>query len=240
MRCVISLSIVAFLNWEICMSKLFINALSMFFLLALSGAAQACPHSEQQFMCPGDPVVDQFGNSGTVAAINPFQKTVAVNYGGSSNNQYDMKTVALGLGCLEGYCVGDSVVDQFGNSGTVSAVNPYNGNVSVNYGGSTNNLYPVDTVALGMGCLQGYCVGDGVVDQFGNSGKIAAINYYNSQVAINYGRAVNNLYNIQTVSTTAYCTTYGDAQRTVPRFPTIDINLYVSADFHFSLQRPSH
>jgi preprotein translocase subunit YajC len=198
----------------------------------------ACPHNQQQFMCPGDPVVDSSGYSGNVVAVNPFQKTVAVNYGGAINSQYPIQTVALGLGCFEGYCVGDSVVDSSGYPGKVSAVNPYNGNIAINYGGTISSLYGLATVALGLGCDQGYCVGDQVVDSSGYAGTLVAINYANDMVAINYGGTISSIYKIQTVSSTQFCATYGDADRSVPRFPVFDASLYISPDFQFSLSRP--
>ena len=192
------------------------NVLFALIVLTASPAAMACPHNLQQFICPGDPVVDSAGNPGTVDAVNPFQKTVAINYGGASDGQSSIETVALGVGCLAGFCVGDSVVDSAGNRGKVVAVNPYNNLLALNYGGASDGLSNVSTVALGMGCMLGYCVGDGVVDSAGNRGTIDAINYSNSNIAVNYGGASDGLSNIETLSSTNYCSTYGDADRTSP------------------------
>jgi hypothetical protein len=117
-------------------------------------------------------------------------------------------------------------------------VNPYNGHIAINYGGSTSSVVALNSVALGMGCDQGYCVGDKVVDQTGYAGTLVAINYSNDTVAINYGGTTSGMNKLQTVSSTEFCTTYGDADRSVPRFPNMDASLYVAPDFQFSLNRP--
>lgn len=210
-------------------------------LLGMQSLALACPHNQQMFMCPGDPVVDSGGTSGTVKAINPFKHTVSMYepaYG--RNYEYSIEQVALGVGCLEGYCVGDSVVDSGGTSGKIVAVNPYNRQIAMYepaYG--RNYLYSIDQVSLGLGCMEGYCVGDQVVDSGGTNGTIVGINRANGQAAVyepSYGR--NYVYGIRTLGSTNFCTTYGDMERAVRVYPEMRVEMYITTELHFTLTRP--
>ena len=212
----------------------------LFLSLALvwSATAMACPHTQQRFICPGDRVVDPSGYVGHVRAVNPFHGTVAINYGGTSDSQYNISSVALGLGCLEGYCTGDLVVDASGYRGNIDGVNPYNRTVAINYGGTSDSIYNIQQVSLGLGCRMGYCVGDKVVDPSGYEGTIEAVNRYSGQAAINYGGTSDSLYAIEQLSSSEYCSTYGDADRAVPLYPVFQSSLYDSPNFHFSMRRP--
>jgi hypothetical protein len=156
-------------------------------VMAVQSAAFACPHSQQQFICPQDQVVDQYGNTGTVAGINVQSREAAVNEGGNSDSVVSIDSLALAQGCVGSVCVGDRAVDANGNIGSVAAVNPYNYTAALNEGGNSDAIISLDSLALGVGCLDYDCVGDNVVDPNGNSGTIVGINYSKRQLALNEG-----------------------------------------------------
>lgn len=207
-------------------------------ILASSIHAKACPRSNEKLLCPGDKVVDINGYVGTVSGVNPFQQTVSINYGGSTDNIKTITSTAIGFGCLEGYCIGDLAVDQRGYRGRIDAVNPYNRTVAINYGGSTDNIEYIENVALGLGCAIGYCVGDTVIDDNGYKGKMEAINRFKETAAVNYGGSNDNIKRIRSLSSSEICSTYGDEERIVSAFPVINESLYPSSNFKFTLKRP--
>ena len=206
-------------------------------LLTSSVQALACPHSQEMFICPGDKVVDQSGNIGRASGVNRFKNTISINYGGSADGIENMRTVFLGVGCIDGICVGDKVIDESGNRGRVDAVNPYNSMVAISYGGSADGLERVNTLALGMGCVLGYCVGDEVTDESGNRGVIDGVNRYNQTAAVNYGGSASGISRIRDLSSSVYCATYGDSSRSMKVFPMINTSIYPSPLFHFSAKR---
>lgn len=218
------------------MKSLFLSLLAGFSLVATQ--AQACPHSQKMFICPGDKVVDSNGYVGRADGVNPFQHTVSINYGGSSDGIVGIYSTALGYGCLEGYCVGDTAVDANGYRGVIDAVNPYNGTVAINYGGSSDGIRNIESVSLGLGCVLGYCVGDKVADSNGYRGTIDAVNRFRQTAAVNYGGSSDGVSQIQTLSSAEYCSTYGDRERTLNAFPVIIISEYPSNDFRFTHSRP--
>lgn len=206
-------------------------------LLFVNQQANAC-HTQQNFICPGDKVVDENGYIGRVSGVNPFQKTVSINYGGSSDNIKSISSTALGMGCLEGYCVGDFAVDENGYRGRIDAVNPYNRTVAINYGGSNDNIKNIESVALGIGCMFGYCVGDGVTDDNGYKGKIDSINRYRGTAGVNYGGSNDNIKRIQVLSSSHICEDYGSRARSVQVFPILIEARYPSAKFKYTAARP--
>lgn len=208
------------------------------FLLISGAQANACPRSQERLICPGDKVVDNNGNVGVASGINPFQNQVSIDFGDSYDTIKNIKYTALGLGCLEGYCVGDFAVDNNGNRGRIDAVNPYNRTVALNYGGRYDEIKNIKSVALGIGCMMGYCVGDRVIDNNGNRGIIEAINSYTGQAAISYGGPYDTIKNIQYLASSKFCATYGDQERSVKVFPILIESKYISLDFKFSLTRP--
>jgi hypothetical protein len=156
-------------------------------VMAVQSAAFACPHSQQQFICPQDQVVDQYGNTGTVAGINVQSREAAVNEGGNSDSVVSIDSLALAQGCVGSVCVGDRAVDANGNIGSIAAVNPYNYTAALNEGGNSDAIISLDSLALGVGCLDYDCVGDNVVDPNGNAGTIVGINYSKRQLALDEG-----------------------------------------------------
>ena len=207
-------------------------------ILVSSIQANACPRSQQRLICPGDKVVDNNGYVGMASGVNPFQQMVSINYGGSSDNIKSITSTAIGAGCLEGYCVGDLAIDDNGYRGRIDAVNPYNRTVAINYGGSSDNIKNIESISLGLGCMMGYCVGDKVIDDEGYKGEVDAINRFRGTAAVNYGGSSDNIKRIQSLSSSEFCSTYGDHERMVNIFPIIIESRYPSLDFKFTLTRP--
>jgi hypothetical protein len=214
--------------------------LSLFFA---SSAAMACPHNQQQFICPGDEAVNPYGQAGRITSVNPFDHKVTLTLKGLSiGSSFNVSEVLLAQGCLEGICVGDQVVNPYGQPGTIAGVNPYKRQVALQLPGlSISSIFSVDDIGSGIGCLRGYCVGDTVTNPYGQTGTLVAINYHNGKGAFqNKGLNISSYFDITQLGSMVYCTTYGDFERSVPRYPDFGNDDYVGPDFHFSMQRPHH
>lgn len=194
----------------------------MFAVLSLHSQAEAqmhnrqqggCQRTEQRFICPGDRVIDQNGDLGVVRGANPFQGTVAVNYGGSTSYSKNIPTLSITEGCVRGFCVGDSVIDANGDAGVIKGVNPFNVTVAINYGGSTSYHRSLKTLSVTFGCLKGFCIGDSVIDSNGDSAIVTAINFIHQTAAINFGGSTSYSKNVETLSATNYCVDYEDRYR---------------------------
>lgn len=208
-------------------------------ILVYSNQANACSRSQEKLFCPGDSVVDSYGYSGSVSGVNLFQQTLAINYGGSTDSIRSIKSTAIGIGCLEGYCVGDFAVDDSGFRGRIDAINPYNRTVAIDYGGRSNGIKDIESVALGLGCMLGSCVGDFVTDGSGHRGSVDAINRFRGTAAVSYGGRSDSIKLIQSLSTSKFSATYGDDKRILNVFPIIIESRYPSLDFKFTLTRPN-
>ena len=209
--------------------------LTLVMMLSAPGAAMACQHNPAQFICPGDPVVDSSGNSGTVTAINPFQKTAAYNVPGLGTFNTTIPALALGLGCLEAVCVGDQVVDTSGNTGTAIAVNPYSSQVAYRVPGLGTFLSQLRAMKVSYGCALGYCVGDGVVDSSGNSGVLLALSPYDDTAAYRVPGLGTFETRIETLGNTKYCDQYGDDHpaRQAQHYPSMPSSRYSAPNFHY-------
>lgn len=78
--------------------------------------------------CANDPAVYK-SFDGTIVGINQKQKKVAISFVGGGSlytgvGTYDIRTVAVGKGCYQGYCQGDRAVSG-SVDGVIVAVNPY-------------------------------------------------------------------------------------------------------------------
>jgi hypothetical protein len=211
------------------------------FLAISSLSALACPHNAHQFICPGDQVVDPSGDRGEVRAINPAEETAAVKYQNSGEDQnWEVADLALRQGCLDGICVGDLAVDSSGSRGIIDAVNPYSSTIAIRYrGNSEDQIWDASNVAMGFGCIRGYCVGDKVVDASGDEGVIEALNRNSNVAAVKYrGNSEDQIWDVFTLSSSVFCATYGESQRHSRFFPTFAANQYISPALHFSLKRP--
>lgn len=215
--------------------KLF--ALALLSILSTTAAEAACPHSRQQFICPGDPVVDQYNRPGQATAMNPFQKTVAYRLGSGSIASTDISNMSLGVGCLEAFCVGDQVVDQYNRPGIVVAVNPYQSSIAYRLGSGSIASTALENMLIGMGCNQSYCVGDGIVDQYNRPGLITALSPYNDMVGYRLGSGSTASTDIQNLSNTNFCEEYGESHRSRRRFPELPRNRYAAPDFKYYSRR---
>lgn len=89
-------------------------------------------------LCVGDRVVDSSGYNALVSAVNPFRRTVAINYGGTTSSHQNPEALSVTFGCIQGLCIGDRVIDSSGYSAIIVAINFARHTVAVNYGGSTS------------------------------------------------------------------------------------------------------
>lgn len=217
------------------------------FLLAsgvvYSGTASACPNRHHDnLICPGDPVVSSNGWVGNVLAINPRNHTAGIRwtinsdgYSVNSRGTYNIDELAIGIGCVAGYCVEDKVVSVNGWEGTIIGVNPYNKKAGVRwhrnsdgYPVNSSGTHDIDDLAIGLGCVAGYCVGDEVVSENGWEGTIIGVNPYNEKAGVRWyrnsdGYSVNSsgTHNIRNLANAKFCEEYGEDYRAV------DSNQYI-------------
>ena len=201
---------------------------------------QACEHNAEQFICPGDIVISDDNISGKVLGVNPFQNTVAFyhSYSGITYTR-PVSTLALGIGCLQGVCVGDIVISDDNISGKVLGVNPFQNTVAFyhSYSGITYTR-PLSTLALGLGCIQGVCVGDIVISDDNISGKVIGVNPFQNTVAF-YNSYSGNTFTkkVETLSSSQFCEAYKGRSRKIMRYPEIDTKIYLDLNFKFHLHR---
>jgi hypothetical protein len=190
--------------------------------LAFSAAsALACPRSQENLICTGDHVVTPDNYRGVVIGINPYKKTLSVKYDGYSTiSSFGVRELALGLGCVHNVCVGDRVVTPDNYVASVIGVNPYNNNAAVHYDGYST-ITSVNVAKLKtQGCLMGVCTGDSVITPDNYQGKVLGIDRWNGLVSVKYdGYSTISSFDIENISVTNYCTTYGDRDRQRPRRP---------------------
>ena len=209
------------------------------FVLALAAttSAHACPHNQQQFICPGDPVVDEYNRAGRVRAVNPFQKVASYSLGNGAIVSADIQTLALGMGCLEAFCVGDRVVDEYNRAGRVMAVNPYNRTVAYALGNGAIVSADASTMLVAYGCTLGYCVKDEVVDEYNRAGTIIALSPYQDVAAYSLGNGAIVSADIQTLSNSKFCEDYGVQHRKHRRYPALPKHKYLSPSFPYFSKR---
>lgn len=217
-------------------------------ILALAGLilgftlqASACPHSVNQFICPGDKIVSDDNIVGTVVGVNPYQGTIVFksDYSGNTFTR-NKSTLGIGLGCLEIFCVGDGIVSNDNIYAHILAVNPYNNTISFrsDYSGNVFTR-ALQSLALGFGCVLGICVEDTVISSDNITATVLAVNPFNGEVAFrsNYsGRVFTR--QAETLATSKYCDTYGEYPRRHKRFPFVNEASYIDIHFKWNLKRP--
>jgi len=214
--------------------------------------ASACSRDEQQLICPGDRVVGtNYSTSkswgGRVQAVNPFRKTVSIHHDDGDLHTWDLDNVAIGVGCIQGYCVGDRAVGtNYSTSkswgGKIVAVNPYRQTVVIRHDDGDLHAWDLQNVAIGVGCIQGYCVGDGVVaTNYSTSkswgGKIVAVNPVKGTVSIHHNDGDLHTWDLQNVANSEYCAEYGSSARKHRRFPFLDERSYRVKKWKYGLRR---
>ena len=180
--------------------------------------AKACPPHSKAFLCHGDKVVDQFGIRGNVEAINQAEESVVIKYPSEGTGIYQtnsIKTVAVAFGCLANYCVGDTVVTSQGQVGKIEAINSYNRTLAIAMGSFRDLIEMVDTVALGLGCSMGYCVGDIVFDPYNNRGEIIAINKISGFASVKFKSGRVNSIGLSNLASVEQCSRYGKDARSM-------------------------
>lgn len=213
--------------------KLFALALA----LLSSTSAYACPRNQQQFICPGDPVVDMYNRAGRVRAVNPFQKVASYALNNGAIVSSDIENLALGMGCLEAFCVGDYVVDMYNRAGRVMAINPYSRVVAYQLTNGAIVSSDAENMLVGYGCTLGYCTKDEVVDMYNREGTIIALSPYQDVAAyrLNNGAIVSS--DIQNLSNSKFCEDYGVQHRQHRRFPALPKHKYLSPSFPYYSKR---
>jgi serine protease inhibitor ecotin len=204
-------------------------------LMLSSTAAMACPHSQKQFICPGDSVVDSDNSAGIVTAINPFQHTAAYRIDRVGTYSAQIETLALAQGCLEAVCVGDTIYDSDNSAGTVVAINPFDNRVAYRIDRVGTYSADVSTLKVTYGCSLGYCVGDQIVDSDNSNGTIVALSPYDDNAAYRIDRVGTYAAQIETLSSTQYCAQYGDNHpaRRAKHYPSMPTSRYSAPSFHY-------
>jgi len=215
------------------------KVLSLVLMLSAPASAMACPHSRQQFVCPGDAIVDAGNNKGILTAVNPFQHTASYQAEYLGMLSAPIETLALAAGCLEALCVGDAIVDDANNKGIVAAVNPYNGTVAYEAEYLGMRSASVRTLKVARGCSLGYCVGDAIVDDANNKGIIIALSPYDDSAAYQAEYLGMLSAQIETLSSTQYCAEYGESHpaRQARHYPSLPTNRYAAPDFRYYQSR---
>lgn len=224
-------------------ARLVASVLSSFaVLMVASQDSYACGRTYQQLICPGDTVVSADSVIGTVVGVNAYQGTVAFRSKATGNMFTRSKsTLALGLGCLEMFCVGDSVVSDDSVQGIILAVNPYDSTVAFQ-SVATGNVFvrQLQTLALGIGCVQGVCVADTVISSDNVEGIVLATNPFQNTVAFQ-SKATGNVFvrEATTLANAQYCDTYGEYSRSKQRYPFVNEKAYIDHRFKFAMKRPA-
>ncbi|MBK8203570.1 MAG: hypothetical protein IPK68_15005 [Bdellovibrionales bacterium] len=178
----------------------------------LSGYAHACHRSAEQLICPGDTVVSNDNIVGTVLGVNPFHGNIAFRSNSSGTTYTRSKmSLALGLGCLEMYCVGDQIVSSENIVGTILAVNLHQNSIAFR-SHSFGYIYTrrLESLSLGLGCVRGICVGDTIISSDNINAKVLAVNPFSSAVAFR-SNSSGNVYTraADSLSSSEYCDSYG-------------------------------
>ena len=101
---------------------------------ASSRQAPGCASAQDFVFRVGDRVITQYGDAGTVRGIYPNGRLSLSLDGRFGYFDKDATTLARTAGCGYGYCVGERVITQYGDAGTVSGVYP-NGKLSLTLDG---------------------------------------------------------------------------------------------------------
>lgn len=211
------------------------KSLLLVFAISLAAtASQACISTYQKLICPGDQVVSGNGYVGTVKGINLSTREAEANwtttpdgYQHDATSTHGLESLALGRGCLNNYCVNDKVVSGNGFVGKIIGVNPYTSSVAVHwsidpngYATDKRSTLKLETVSIGHGCVDGFCVGDKVFSGNDFSGIVIGVNPSTKSVGVHWrvdpkGDTTDkrSTHDIKTLSTAEFCEEYGDSVR---------------------------
>lgn len=124
------------------MFKVFIIVIGM--LMTSISFAQLCDHQTGKLVCPSDKIVHKTYGIGIVTGYNPDNQMVSFKYtdGDPYSSDYrrtfmthdNLSEIAITYGCLQGRCVGDTVVSsKTNNEGEVIGINLFKKTVSYLY-----------------------------------------------------------------------------------------------------------
>lgn len=214
--------------------------------------ADACNRDERQLVCPGDRVVaknyvQNKSWGGRVEAVNPFRNTVAVLHDDYDRATWNLSDVAVGVGCIQGYCVGDRAVARNGGTnkswgGRIVAVNPWRQEVAIMHDDYDLATWSLDDVSLGLGCIEGYCVGDRAVATNSTSGKswggkIVAVNPSRRMISILHDDYDLATWDIADVANAEFCADYDSLARKHHRFPLLNESRFRVKKWKYGLNR---
>lgn len=104
-----------------------------------------------------DAVVE--GHKGTIVGVNAYQKHITIKFQDESILAMNFSKTSVGSGCLRAICVGNKGhASNFG--GEVVAINKYENKISMLLENGKYFTFKSNNVAVGKGCLSGFCVGD--------------------------------------------------------------------------------
>jgi hypothetical protein len=206
-------------------------------LLLASTSAFACPHSVQQFICPGDRVVDHDAFQGRVIAVNRFEHMASVMLDSGAVENEEIQTLAVAAGCLEAFCMGDKVVDGDAFEGRVIAVNPNTRELAIMLDSGVVELEKTDLMTVSYGCTLGYCVGDTVIDADTFQGSVIALSPYKYTAAVMLDSGVIVNERVKSLSSTRTCDEYNNSQRSSDRYPIMPRARYLTPEFHYYSSR---
>ena len=170
----------------------------------------ACINNIEGKLCVGDTVVpDNSSRTYTIKSINPRTKMLQV-IRNSTSYRKTISQLGLTRGCMDGLCVGDTVVpDNSSRTYTIKSINPHTKQYQV-VRNSTSYRKTISQLGLTRGCMDGLCVGDTVVpDNSSRTYTIKSINPHTKQYQVvrnstSYRKTISQLGLID------QCTDYSD------------------------------
>ncbi|QDK40921.1 hypothetical protein DOM21_05505 [Bacteriovorax stolpii] len=144
--------------------------------------------------------------AGVIIGVNPVTKMISLRYNSGVIETVSAQHVSVGKGCLRGYCVGERAAINT-RVGRIIGVNPIKYYISVMLDSGVIESVSQEYVAVGKGCLSGYCVGDrGAVGS--RAGKIVGVNPLKNEIALTFDSGVSESVHIDNVSVNSLCYQY--------------------------------
>ena len=125
------------------------------------------------------------GNTeGEIVGVSPLRVSLKHKFKIST---YPKSDVLVRKGCLDAYCANDSAVFK-SSDGIIVGINKIKKLIAISFVGGTSKYtgvgtYGMSSVAIGKGCILGFCIGDRVVSA-SVQGSVIGVNPYRGQLAI--------------------------------------------------------
>ncbi len=138
--------------------------------------------------CVGEVCVNEKGVGGNlegeIIGVSPARVSIKHKL---KIKTYAKSDVLVRRGCLEAYCANDPAVFK-SFDGTIVGINKEKRMIAISFVGGTSKYtgvgtYGLQTVAVGKGCVQGFCFGDRAVSG-SVDGSVVGVNPYRNQVAV--------------------------------------------------------